>query len=110
MRSIGRDSDAGNPSGALPDAWQKSDSLRASGLVTHPHHDFDILRLGNIYFDYNKATIRPESRDSLSKIAGVLEEYPNVRVRVEGHTDSIASERYNQQLSDARAAYKALNQ
>jgi outer membrane protein OmpA-like peptidoglycan-associated protein len=65
---------------------------------------FDILRLGNIYFDYNKATIRPESRDSLSKIAGVLEEYPNVRVRVEGHTDSIASEAYNQRLSEARAA------
>lgn len=64
---------------------------------------FDILRLGNIYFDYNKATIRPESRESLAKIAGVLQEYGNVRLSVEGHTDSIASEKYNQQLSQARA-------
>jgi outer membrane protein OmpA-like peptidoglycan-associated protein len=64
---------------------------------------FDILRLGNIYFDYNKATIRPESRESLAKIAGVLQEYANVRLRVEGHTDSIASEQYNQQLSQDRA-------
>lgn len=64
---------------------------------------FNILRLGNIYFDYNKATIRPESRDSVEKIAGVLQEYPKVNVRVEGHTDSIASEAYNQRLSEARA-------
>ncbi len=64
---------------------------------------FDILRLGNIYFDYNKATIRPESRESLAKIAGVLQEYAEVRLRVEGHTDSIASEGYNQRLSQARA-------
>lgn len=64
---------------------------------------FDILRLGNNYFDYNKSTIRPESRESLSKIAGVLKEYPKVRVQVEGHTDSIASEQYNQALSERRA-------
>jgi outer membrane protein OmpA-like peptidoglycan-associated protein len=64
---------------------------------------YDILRLQNIYFDYNKATIRPESRDSVKRIAGVLNEYPGVRVQIEGHTDAIASEAYNKKLSDARA-------
>ena len=63
----------------------------------------DILRLKNIYFDYNKATIRPESMDSIEKIAGIFQQYPTVRVRVEGHTDAIASEQYNQKLSEARA-------
>jgi outer membrane protein OmpA-like peptidoglycan-associated protein len=63
----------------------------------------DILRMNNIYFDYNKAVIRPESRPALKRIAGVLQEYPDVRVRIEGHTDAIASEGYNQALSERRA-------
>jgi outer membrane protein OmpA-like peptidoglycan-associated protein len=67
---------------------------------------YDILRLGQIYFDYNKATIRPESMPSLERIAKevFLGKYPTLRVRIEGHTDSIASEAYNQRLSEARAA------
>jgi OOP family OmpA-OmpF porin len=60
--------------------------------------------MNNIYFDYNKATVRAESRPALQRIAGVLQEYPDVRVRIEGHTDSIASEKYNQALSERRAA------
>ena len=63
----------------------------------------NILRAKNIYFDYDKATIREDSLVSIEKIAGVLKGYPAARVRIEGHTDSIASDRYNQGLSERRA-------
>ena len=63
----------------------------------------DILRAKNIYFDYDKATIREDSLVSIEKIAGVLKAYPGAKVRIEGHTDSIASDAYNQKLSERRA-------
>ena len=65
-----------------------------------------ILQVGNIYFDYNKDTIRPESLPSVEKIAKLLnnEKYKAVRLSIEGHTDSTASRSYNQSLSERRAA------
>ena len=65
-----------------------------------------ILQVGNIYFDYNKADIRPESLPSINKIAKLMnsEKYKSLRVRVEGHTDHTASREYNQKLSERRAA------
>ncbi|MEM7248967.1 MAG: OmpA family protein [Acidobacteriota bacterium] len=67
---------------------------------------YEILRLGNIYFDFNKATIRSESLPSLAKIAAVLLEpdTASLDLVIEGHTDSVASKRYNQGLSERRAA------
>lgn len=65
-----------------------------------------ILQVGNIYFDYDKADIRPESMPSIEKIARLmnLEKYRDLRVRIEGHTDHTASRTYNQTLSERRAA------
>lgn len=63
----------------------------------------EIMRMENIYFDFNKWTIREESRPALDKIARAMQEQPGFRVRIEGHTDAIASEAYNQTLSEKRA-------
>lgn len=63
-----------------------------------------ILRVQNIYFDFNKDTIRPESIPSIDKVAEVLKQYPKFRVGIEGHTDSIDTEKYNLDLSNRRAA------
>jgi len=62
-----------------------------------------ILRLQNIYFDFNKATIRAESLPSIDKITNVLKEYPKAKLMIEGHTDHIGSDAYNNKLSQARA-------
>lgn len=64
-----------------------------------------ILQAGNIYFDYNKYEVRPESLPSIAKIAKLMlsERYADLRVRIEGHTDHTASRKYNQWLSDKRA-------
>ncbi|MBN2537501.1 OmpA family protein [candidate division WOR-3 bacterium] len=62
------------------------------------------ITLRGIYFDYDKATIKPESRPALEDAAKILKENPSIRVEIQGHTDSDGSDSYNQQLSDRRAA------
>ncbi|SFW41360.1 Outer membrane protein OmpA [Sinomicrobium oceani] len=56
-----------------------------------------------ILFDTGKATIKPESADVLDQIISVLNEYPNSKFTVEGHTDSTGSAALNQKLSEQRA-------
>jgi OOP family OmpA-OmpF porin len=58
-----------------------------------------------ILFEFNKSDIRPESHGLLDEIVGVLKDNPQIKkVSIEGHTDSDGSEKYNQELSDGRAA------
>ncbi|MDW8416364.1 MAG: FG-GAP-like repeat-containing protein [Bacteroidia bacterium] len=59
--------------------------------------------LRNIYFDYDKATLRPESMDELERVVKFMRENPSVRVEIAGHTDSDGSDAYNLRLSQARA-------
>ena len=63
----------------------------------------EILRVQNIHFDHNKWIIRRESLVSMDKIAEVLKKYPDIRVKIEGHTDSVDTVQYNQWLSEQRA-------
>ena len=64
-----------------------------------------VMRLGSdsIRFDFDKAVIRPEDRDLLSRIAGVLLASYGFRIHVYGHTDDVGTEQYNQDLSERRA-------
>jgi flagellar motor protein MotB len=57
-----------------------------------------------IYFDFSKATIRPESEPVLKEIAEVMSKNPAWKVSVEGHTDNIGGAASNQDLSTRRAA------
>jgi len=59
--------------------------------------------LRGVNFDFNKSDIRPDSRAVLDEAATVLKEEPDVRISVEGYTDSIGSEEYNERLSVRRA-------
>jgi outer membrane protein OmpA-like peptidoglycan-associated protein len=58
---------------------------------------------GSIYFEVNKAEVKPAMRDRLSEIAKALSTVPNRRVLVEGHTDSTGADEYNLKLSRLRA-------
>jgi outer membrane protein OmpA-like peptidoglycan-associated protein len=59
--------------------------------------------LRGVNFDFDQDTIRPDSRPILNAAVRILNENPAVRIAVEGHTDSIGSEEYNEQLSLRRA-------
>jgi len=71
--------------------------------------NFELIRMGEkitlrgIYFDFNKATIKPESYPTLNEAVKILKDNPRLRVRIEGHTDSVGSDEYNLKLSQARA-------
>lgn len=57
-----------------------------------------------IHFDVNSATIRPESRAALDEIGAMLQEHPQLRISIEGHTDSDGDDAANLSLSERRAA------
>ena len=59
---------------------------------------------GAILFDFDSANIRPDADRALTDVAQVIKAYAQRPVRIEGHTDSIASDDYNQSLSERRAA------
>jgi outer membrane protein OmpA-like peptidoglycan-associated protein/tetratricopeptide (TPR) repeat protein len=56
-----------------------------------------------IYFDLDKSNIRPEAALDLAKILDVMAEYPNMKIDIRSHTDSRASHKYNEGLSERRA-------
>ncbi|HJX30508.1 MAG TPA: OmpA family protein [Thermodesulfobacteriota bacterium] len=57
----------------------------------------------SLLFDVNSAVIKPGGIDGLTKVADVLNRYPETTITVKGHTDSTGSEVYNQDLSEKRA-------
>lgn len=62
------------------------------------------VALYGIYFDYDKATLKPESEPALKEIAALLKNRPNLELYVVGHTDIKGSLDYNITLSEQRAA------
>ena len=62
------------------------------------------VEVPGIYFDFNKATLNPLSRSTLTEIAGLLTRNAGWRMTIEGHTDNVGSDAYNEDLSTRRAA------
>ncbi|MFK7784558.1 MAG: OmpA family protein [Crocinitomicaceae bacterium] len=60
--------------------------------------------LRNIFFDLDKATLRPESTVELNRLIGLMNEVPTLKIELGGHTDSRGSDTHNQDLSERRAA------
>ena len=63
-----------------------------------------IVNMSDVLFDTDRATLKPGAREKLAKVAGILSTYPDLEIEVEGHTDSVGSDEYNQSLSERRAA------
>lgn len=59
---------------------------------------------GDLSFDTNSTVVRPGLYREIDRVANVLNDYPETVIRVEGHTDSVGSESFNQDLSNRRAA------
>ncbi|MDR1370450.1 MAG: OmpA family protein [Dysgonamonadaceae bacterium] len=57
----------------------------------------------NIFYAFNKATLRPESKEALDELITMLNDNPNVTIELSAHTDRKGSEKYNQDLSQRRA-------
>jgi outer membrane protein OmpA-like peptidoglycan-associated protein len=59
--------------------------------------------LKNIFFDFDKATLRPESTNELERLTKLLNDVPTLKIEISGHTDNKGSASYNQTLSENRA-------
>jgi outer membrane protein OmpA-like peptidoglycan-associated protein/tetratricopeptide (TPR) repeat protein len=59
--------------------------------------------LNNIFFDFDKSSLRPDSKPELTRVTNVLKSNPSMKIEISGHTDSKGSEAYNLKLSEARA-------
>ena len=62
-----------------------------------------IVNMSDVLFDFNKYSLKPDAREKLAKVSGILLSYPNLKLQVEGYTDNIGSDEYNQKLSEERA-------
>jgi outer membrane protein OmpA-like peptidoglycan-associated protein len=59
--------------------------------------------LKNIFFEFNKATLKPESIPELERLVKLLNDVPTLKIEISGHTDNIGSQLYNEELSEKRA-------
>jgi outer membrane protein OmpA-like peptidoglycan-associated protein len=62
-----------------------------------------VVNMSDVLFDSGKFTLRPLAREKLAKISGIVLAYPSLKLAVEGNTDSVGSELFNQDLSEKRA-------
>jgi len=72
-------------------------------LVTHDTARGLVVNLSDVLFDTGKYTLRPEAREKLAKISGIILAYPDLRLAIEGNTDSVGGDAMNQELSEQRA-------
>lgn len=62
-----------------------------------------IVNMSDVLFDSGKYTLKSEAREKLAKVAGILLAYPGLDIQVDGHTDNVGGDEFNQKLSDQRA-------
>jgi outer membrane protein OmpA-like peptidoglycan-associated protein len=62
-----------------------------------------IVNMSDVLFDTGSYTLRPAAREKLAKISGILLAYPSLKIQVEGYTDSVGSDDFNQRLSEQRS-------
>ena len=62
-----------------------------------------IVNLSDVLFDTAKSTLKPGAREKLAKVSGILVTHPDLKIEIEGHTDSVGTDSYNQGLSERRA-------
>jgi len=62
-----------------------------------------VVNLGDVLFDFGKYDLRPEAREKLAKLSGIILAHQGLNLAIEGHTDNVGSEEFNQTLSEKRA-------
>lgn len=61
------------------------------------------VALYGINFDFNKSTLRPDSAPVLEQVLALMSSRPDLKLEIQGHTDNVGSDDYNQKLSESRA-------
>ena len=62
-----------------------------------------IINMSDVLFDSGKYSLKPGAREKLAKVSGIILAHPGLNLQIEGHTDTVGSDEYNQHLSEQRA-------
>jgi outer membrane protein OmpA-like peptidoglycan-associated protein len=62
-----------------------------------------VVNISDVLFDSGQYTLKPTAREKLARLSGIVLTHPGLRLEAEGHTDSVGSDEFNQQLSEKRA-------
>jgi OOP family OmpA-OmpF porin len=88
----------------VPNERDKCPNTRPGAVVDLDGCEVEaVIELEGVYFDFDKATIKPEGKVVLNEAAALLQKHERVVVEVAGHTDSVGTDAYNQGLSERRA-------
>jgi outer membrane protein OmpA-like peptidoglycan-associated protein/tetratricopeptide (TPR) repeat protein len=79
------------------------DSTYEKNIPLQPIEVNASIVLKNIFFDFNKSDLKPESQVELDKLVQLMQDNPTVKIQIEGHTDNIGNAADNMKLSDNRA-------
>ncbi len=85
----------------IPATTDYQEITKDIALVTYSVGSKVVLR--NIFFDYNKSTLRPESESELERLKKLLDDLPNLKIEISGHTDNHGTHDFNIQLSNDRS-------
>jgi outer membrane protein OmpA-like peptidoglycan-associated protein len=95
---------------AMAEAEREKETLRAHLLERFNHilptTDTPrglVVNMGDVLFETGKSDLRPEAREDLAKLSGIVLNYPLLRLTIEGHTDNSGNAELNQTLSEQRA-------
>lgn len=98
---------AGNQIGAYMDRQEQAlRDVAAESEAMSVRRDQDVIVAtfkSDVMFDLDSAALKPGAYPEMDRVAAVLRDYPETRLRVSGHTDQSGTEAYNQQLSERRA-------
>jgi outer membrane protein OmpA-like peptidoglycan-associated protein len=61
-----------------------------------------VVNMGDVLFDFGKYDLKPDTKITLAKLAGIIQSHPGLQLAIEGHTDNIGSEEANMRLSQQR--------
>jgi peptidoglycan-associated lipoprotein len=96
------------PVRAYPEPSPAAPAPRYPNAATRARIDELLSKISDAYFDYNKATIRPDALKALEadsmELRDILAQYPDYKLTIQGHCDERGSAEYNLALGDRRAA------
>lgn len=106
---VDMDEDMSAANGALGAGSSAGDAARSQGVDQEPElireemREQEMLQVTTFYFDFDQSELKPETREALVYHANRLKDNPNMRVRLEGHTDERGTREYNLALGERRA-------
>lgn len=103
------DDGTGTSTGTGTDDTTDTTDDKGTGTVAHTSEEIAAAKvklnklLGDLYFDYNRSTLRPLSKSVLKGAAEVLKEFHEIKIKIEGHCDNRGTVEYNLALGERRS-------